>query len=334
MPKLNYNPTLLAARRLHDRGLWILPILDGKAHREYGWQNVQFDFGDLEAMLEQDPSIGIAVVWNRSPYLDLDCDDPDAEANLEALCGGPLPRTPTFRSTRGLHRLFTRPPGLPQKASAKLAGVGEVKGLVQSPEGVEVEHQGAYSVVPTSAGRVWLPFRSLFDLEAVPLPEPIVEQLRYDDEQRQRQRQRRPAKHGCDHEQQQKRRRPANHHGYAPRRFRLPRIWTLLQHVVKSVLGKPIYWRDDGYAVWECPLCNRATFYTRRYDPKYKDRWACGNRLCWWFDVPTDEYDILEYAANRDERRENYGQRCLRLEALRADHRRLCPDGLHPKRYG
>jgi hypothetical protein len=330
MPKLNYNPTLLAARRLHERGLWILPILSGKAYKEYGWQNVQFDFGDLEEMLQQDPTIGIGVVWNRSPFLDLDCDDPSAETNLEALCGGPLPRTPTFRSKRGLHRIYLRPPGLPQKASAKLAGVGEVKGLIESPEGVEVEHQGSYSVVPPSAGRAWLPFRQLFDIEAVPLPEPIVQRLRYDAEQRQQQR------------QQQRRSRPANHgykqratnHGYAPRRFRLPRIWTLLQHTVLSVLGKPIYWRDDGYAVWECPLCNRATFYTRRHRPPYKDRWACGNRLCWWFDLPTDEYDILEYAANRDERIEHYGQRCLRLEALREDHRRLCPDGLHPKRYG
>jgi hypothetical protein len=316
MTRTNTNPTLTAARRLHERGLWLLPILSSKACFSPGWQNDRLDFAVLEAMLQQDPTIGIGVVWNRSPYLDLDCDDDAAEANLEALCGGPLPRTPTFRSKRGLHRIFTRPAGLPSKASAKLAGVGEVKGLVASPEGVAVKDQGSFSIVPPTGSRFWLPFRDLDDLEAAPLPEAIAVQLRYDHEQQQIRRRLRSAKHG-----------------YAPRRSRLPRLWTLLQHVVKSVLGEPLRVKDDGYAVWVCPRCQRPTFYTRRWHPVYKDRWACGNRLCLWFNLPLDELDILEYGSIRDDLIETRGHLYLKLAALREDHRRLCPDGLHPKRY-
>ena len=100
--------------------------------------------------------------------IDVECDTPEAEANLQALFGGNIPPTPTWQSKRGLHRLFQRPLGLPNKAKIELDGIEFRIG----------QGKGACSIVPPSGARRWLPGLRLFDIELAELPPNIVERLR------------------------------------------------------------------------------------------------------------------------------------------------------------
>src|SRR5262249_23923500 len=74
---------------------------------------------------------------------------------------------------RGLHRLFVRPEGLPEKAKVELDGVEFRLG----------NGRGALNLVPPSVhpdGPLyeWLPGLSLYDVEPAELPPQVIERLR------------------------------------------------------------------------------------------------------------------------------------------------------------
>jgi hypothetical protein len=159
------------ALRLHKRGLWVVPC-DGKRAVVKDWDERRLTPAELRAALGG-PHLNIAVVLNQSPLIDVECDGPDAETNLRALFGGNVPPTPTWRSKRGLHRLFRRPPGLPEKAKVELDGVEFRIG----------NGKGALSVVPPSVHPdgpryEWLPGLSIYQVEPAELPESVIVRLR------------------------------------------------------------------------------------------------------------------------------------------------------------
>jgi hypothetical protein len=312
-----------AARLLHEQlDLWIVLLKDGNKAFMCEWQCDRLPLEVVEYGLINCLDLGIGIAWNRSPYVDVDCDHEDAEANLVQLCGGPLPRTPTFRSRLGLHRVFLRPPDMPAKAWMHLSGVGQVLGLC--PE------LGSQSAVPPTRGkdgkpRYWLPGLSLFDLDAALLPEAIADHLR--------QKARCQTPHGRvgsggnprDPHPHLTTNRPC---GVPPAPTAcFPPTWTLLQHVMTTVLGQPLRSNDTGRSTWTCPYCQRDTLFSFDHKPPYRDRFKCGGPCSWWHG---DAIDILAYQAGRDGLIGDYGHLVMRLNVLTEEHQRLCLDGLHP----
>jgi hypothetical protein len=138
------------------------------------WDQQRLTRQELDSRLKG-TTLNIAIVLNQSDMIDAECDSEEAETNLRAMFGGKIPKTPTWQSKRGKHRLFRRPPDLPQKATLKLEGVEFRIG----------NGKGALSIVPPSVHPEghqyrWLPGLSVHDVEPAELPATIVEKLRND----------------------------------------------------------------------------------------------------------------------------------------------------------
>lgn len=169
--KSGRRDVLAEARRLHDRGYWVVPC-DGKRAVVEGWHERRVDPDELKALLAG-TSLNIALALHKSDLIDVECDGAEAEPSLHAMFGGQVPPTPTYKSKRGLHRLFRRPTGLPEKAKLELDGVEFRIG----------NGKGALSVVPPSVHPdgpryEWLPGLSLHEVEPAELPEAVAERLR------------------------------------------------------------------------------------------------------------------------------------------------------------
>lgn len=111
------------------------------------------------------PNVGV-LLGLASGIIDVECDGEEAAESLRTW-GLEACDTPTFRSGRGLHRLFIAEPGMPDSATVKV-------------DGIEVRLGGggkaSQSVIPPSwhaAGfaREWLPGKSPEECELQPLPE-------------------------------------------------------------------------------------------------------------------------------------------------------------------
>jgi hypothetical protein len=157
---------------LHERGYWVVPC-DGKRARIKKWNERRVTLEELRAELNHGAKRNIALELSHSDLVDVECDSDEAANNLQALFGGQIPTTPSWRSKRGVHRLFRRPDGLPEKAKIELDGVEFRIG----------NGKGALSIVPPSVhpeGPVyrWLPGLSLYEVEPAELPAEIIARLR------------------------------------------------------------------------------------------------------------------------------------------------------------
>lgn len=137
----------------------------GKAPIHASWQSERLTRERLKNLLLKHPGANIGIRWGeQSGLIDVECDTPDAEQSLRELLGEArfpeLVLIPTYRSRRGLHRLFRYTTGLP-KAVVKLFGVEFRCGG---------NGRGSQSLVPpsrhhTGAKYEWLEFLSLDDVE-------------------------------------------------------------------------------------------------------------------------------------------------------------------------
>lgn len=164
--------TFEATVALFERGLKVVPVDQNRECHLPEWQTGKYGIEHIVAALQKDGHAGIALVLNLSPFIDVECDTPEAEQTFLSWCGGQSPRTPTWKSRRGPHRLCKRPEGISPKAcKAKLMVDGvEIRGL--STE------KGALSVVPPSYGRECLPGLSLDAVEPMELPPALIERVR------------------------------------------------------------------------------------------------------------------------------------------------------------
>ena len=183
---------------------------------------------------------------------------------------------------------------MPQKASQKLDGIGEVLGLY--PE------KGSQSAVPPTRGRWWLPGLGLDDLEPAPLPGPIAAQIR-----------REAAK--------PRRRSPRASHGTPP----AGEVYTFFQYLMASVFGPPLVSRPDGYALWDCPKCRQETLHSRCTHPVYKDRFQC-----WRCDWHGDAADVLAFHDPEQYGPGRYGAADLRLSVMRTEYDACTPRMTRP----
>ncbi len=124
-----------------------------------------------------DANVGL-LLGEGSGVIDIECDSPDAEEVLKTLFDGELPSTPTYKSTRGCHRLFEWTPELPFPGKAVFK-IGPQKSLeIRTGNG----GKGAQSLLPpsihpTGAQYVWLPGLSPDDVTVGELPHTVLEKL-------------------------------------------------------------------------------------------------------------------------------------------------------------
>ena len=147
------SPIVTAAMMYARLGWYVVPVRGKVPSGGNGWpKQATRDPGEAACLFEDTPHDGVGVVLGeRSNLIDLDCDNPEAEAVLQELFAGDVPNTPTFRSTKGLHRLFRWPDGLPasERGKAKfMCGALEVR--------IGGGERAAQTVFPPSGGREWV----------------------------------------------------------------------------------------------------------------------------------------------------------------------------------
>jgi hypothetical protein len=136
----------------------------------YGWQlKATNDEETIASWFEGEPDVvaNVGVLLGpASGVIDVECDSEQATKSLRTW-GLEACDTPTFRSGRGLHKLFSWETGMPDSTVVKVDGI-EVR--------LGGEGKALQSVIPPSwhaAGfaREWLPGKSPGDCELQPLPE-------------------------------------------------------------------------------------------------------------------------------------------------------------------
>jgi P4 family phage/plasmid primase-like protien len=163
---------VIEALRLYDKGLWVVPTVKKECHIP-NWPDYRFGRSRLQDVLTQNPFLNIGIVLGKSGLIDVETDSEAAKKNLPALFGGSIPLTPTYRSKRGLHRLFRTSKGLP-------AGVGAMH--VDEVEFRLGTNKGAISLVPPSfhpegVTYQWLSGLSIYEVKPAELPAALVARL-------------------------------------------------------------------------------------------------------------------------------------------------------------
>jgi putative DNA primase/helicase len=161
------------AVELIRRGLPIV-VCNGKVPlggKEWHKQTVTEE--NLPGLLRQarEPAIGIKL--GSGSVIDIESDSPDEEALFTALFAGCEPlTTPTFKSTRGKHRLFR----FDERFGKTNRGIIHYKNGGPAKLGIRIgAGKAAQSVIPPSPGREWLV--SWDDVDPAPLPDIVVNRI-------------------------------------------------------------------------------------------------------------------------------------------------------------
>lgn len=153
MEAQDLTPTIAAAVAYARLGWRVVPVRGKVPAGGAGWPSqATSDPGEAICLFEDTPHDGVGVVLGpTSGLIDFDCDSPAAEETLQRLFGGQVPRTPTYQSAKGLHRLFRWSDSLPASEISKAKFV---------VDGLEIRIGGgdkaAQTVFPPSAGRAWV----------------------------------------------------------------------------------------------------------------------------------------------------------------------------------
>ncbi|MEX2141613.1 MAG: bifunctional DNA primase/polymerase [Pirellulales bacterium] len=151
------------------------PGRNPKAPRGDGWQQNTWTADAMRREFRKAGALNVGLQMGaRSGIIDIEADSPEQErAFADLFRGCEVPRTPTFNSMRGLHRLFAYDPRLSQTDKA----VADYKGL-----GIRIgaNDKGAQSLVPPSPNsdgtpREWIV--SLDECDPGPLPDVVVERI-------------------------------------------------------------------------------------------------------------------------------------------------------------
>jgi hypothetical protein len=165
---------LETAKKLIDRGFRIIAA-DGK--RPLGgkrWQLKDYTVHDIERLLRRATNPAIGMLSGRT--IDIEADGlTQEEVVAELFAGTEMPVTPSYKSSRGLHRLFAESRELTQTGR----GVISYRGKNGATLGIRVGAggKGVQSIVPPSPGRTWLPGQSIDDCDFAPLPQIVVERI-------------------------------------------------------------------------------------------------------------------------------------------------------------
>ena len=176
---MNDVRTLLQAAANYLRGgLPVIPCegktpCDDRGFPVKDWHSLPATVDRLDAGLRAAKSPAVGLKLGPDSCLDIEADGPEEEALFEQLFEGcDVPRTPSFRSPRGLHRLFA----WDNRLATTEAGVVHYRGANGAKLGVRIGANGkaVHSVIPPSPGREWLPCHSLLECEPAQLPDLII----------------------------------------------------------------------------------------------------------------------------------------------------------------
>lgn len=161
-----------AIRYAKDFGWHPLPVRGKVPAMGTGWQKrTSSDPEAVRLLFSSDGNFdGLGVrLGPASGIIDIECDSPEAESEFLELCNGEEFFTPTFRSSRGLHRLFAwdDEAEFPEKAVFK---IGAIEFRIGGGDA------GAQSVFPPSAGREWE--TSPLDADVAKLPKHIIAKVK------------------------------------------------------------------------------------------------------------------------------------------------------------
>lgn len=163
--------TLHEAYRLLDAG-YPLTLCDGKAPVGRGWQSRVWTKADITSAFSRNPHLNVGLqLGPRSGVIDFDPDSPEHEqAFADLFSGHEIQRTPSFPSSRGLHRLF--------KWDDAFSGLDKAK---VTYKGLDIRlgsgNKGLQTVVPPSAGRQWLAGQSIWECDLAPLPGEVIQRI-------------------------------------------------------------------------------------------------------------------------------------------------------------
>ena len=108
-----------AARTYHDLGLPIT-LCRGKAPWQHEWPTLSWTPRKIDATYRLQAAANVGLILGpRTGLVDFECDGAEAERTLLELFEGDIPETPTWRSRRGLHRLFRWHPALRHLGTSK-----------------------------------------------------------------------------------------------------------------------------------------------------------------------------------------------------------------------
>jgi hypothetical protein len=157
-----------------------LPVVFLKAQSKEPWYtNWQNQANTDQLMLrgtwqgnDLEGNVGVQMGRGKCPIIDIECDDEDAEKEYQALWNGKTPKVPTFKGSRGKHRLFKWRKGLPNKAYYH---AGKIE--IRIGNGGGAQSVFPPSVHPTGAVYAWEPGLSIFDVEPGDIPDEILQKL-------------------------------------------------------------------------------------------------------------------------------------------------------------
>jgi hypothetical protein len=177
-PEATTLTMVLAQAAVHyaRRGLRVLPLQPrGKVPVFEEWQErATSDPECVESIWERMPTANIGVAMGPgSGIVDFEADDPNAERALQELFDGEFPVCPTFRSSRGVHRLFCYSPRLPHKATHKIGKLDIKIGA----DGLGSQCVFPPSIHPDGPRYEWLPGLSLDDVDPPEIPETVLRKL-------------------------------------------------------------------------------------------------------------------------------------------------------------
>lgn len=176
LPAADGTLVLDAALDYAARGWRIVPLHDrAKRPRLTAWQHAASANPEtIRRWLTQCPGANIGVALGPgSNLVDIECDSPEAERDLQRLFGSDLPVTITWKAHRGNHRGFQYRPDLPGGAVLHFGAVEIRTGN---------DDKGAQSVLPPSVHPTgvryeWLPGLSPDDVAVAAIPDVVVARL-------------------------------------------------------------------------------------------------------------------------------------------------------------
>jgi len=135
--------TLETALLLHKSGLplSIVPANE-KGPTDANWPKRRYTEEEIRRRYGNCPSLNVGLVLGPLSGIDIECDSPEAEAELQEIFGGDIPPTPTWQARRGLHRWF--------QWDEAFAGLGAVIKYKHIEIRLGASGKGAQSLLPPS----------------------------------------------------------------------------------------------------------------------------------------------------------------------------------------
>lgn len=142
-----------------------------------GWQaKATTDEGQITEWFDQNPKANVGVAFGRqSGIIDIECDDEAAAQNFDRIFAGVAVVTPTFKSSKGLHRIFKWTDSFPSQGKASIKKGGLEFRLGDSAK-------GSQSVFPPSLHATgvryqWLPGLSPSECDPMEIPLEILARI-------------------------------------------------------------------------------------------------------------------------------------------------------------